>query len=89
MPELETDCGAATLDAARCGWQAVGMIPEPSMSDPRLADLSRRLPELRLLTAPTDLEHYGRDWTRRWAPAPLAIATCASAEVVLGRAPPG
>ena len=82
MPELETDCGAATLDAARCGWQAVGMIPEPSMSDPRLADLSRRLPELRLLTAPADLEHYGRDWTRRWAPAPLAIALPASAEEV-------
>jgi hypothetical protein len=40
------------------------------MSDDRLADLSRRLPELRLLTAPADLEHYGRDWTRRWTPAP-------------------
>ncbi len=44
------------------------------MSDPRLAELSLRLPDLRLLTAPGDLEHYGRDWTRRWTPAPLAIA---------------
>jgi glycolate oxidase subunit GlcD len=58
------------------------MIPEPSMSDPRLVELSRRLPELRLLTAPADLEHYGRDWTRRWDPAPLAIALPASAEEV-------
>ncbi|MBT2143142.1 MULTISPECIES: FAD-binding oxidoreductase [unclassified Rhodanobacter] len=52
------------------------------MSDPRLADLSRRLPDLRLLTAPADLEHYGRDWTRRWVPAPLAIALPASTEEV-------
>jgi FAD/FMN-containing dehydrogenase len=44
------------------------------MSDPRLADLAARLPALRLLTAPAELEHYGRDWTRRWTPAPLAIA---------------
>ena len=52
------------------------------MSDDRLADLSRRLPELRLLTAAADLEHYGRDWTRRWVPAPLAIALPASVEEV-------
>ncbi|CAM5454563.1 FAD-binding oxidoreductase [Rhodanobacter lindaniclasticus] len=52
------------------------------MSDVRLADLSRRLPELRLLTAAADLEHYGRDWTRRWVPAPLAIALPTSAEEV-------
>jgi len=44
------------------------------MSDPRLSELSRRLPDLRLLTAEGDLEHYGRDWTRRWTPTPLAIA---------------
>ena len=44
------------------------------MDDPRLAALRARLPALRLLTAPADLEHYGRDWTRRWTPAPLAIA---------------
>ena len=52
------------------------------MSDDRLADLSRRLPELRLLTAAADLEHYGRDWTRRWTPAPLAIALPTSVEEV-------
>ena len=52
------------------------------MSDDRLADLSRRLPELRLLTAAADLEHYGRDWTRRWTPAPRAIALPASVEEV-------
>ena len=43
------------------------------MSAP-LDDLVRRLPALRLLTGAGDLEHYGRDWTRRWTPAPLAIA---------------
>jgi FAD/FMN-containing dehydrogenase len=44
------------------------------MNDPRLAELARRLPGLQLKTDPGDLEHYGRDWTRRWPPAPLAIA---------------
>ncbi|HXD36939.1 MAG TPA: FAD-binding oxidoreductase, partial [Rhodanobacter sp.] len=52
------------------------------MSDARLADLSRRLPDLRLLTTAGDLEHYGRDWTRRWTPAPLAIALPADTEEV-------
>ena len=33
-----------------------------------------RLPQLHLTTAPADLLHYGRDWTRRWQPAPLAVA---------------
>jgi FAD/FMN-containing dehydrogenase len=54
------------------------------MSPQALADLSSRLPELRLLTEPGDLEHYGRDWTRRWTPAPLAIALPASIEEVQG-----
>ena len=44
------------------------------MTDPRLADLQQSLPDLRLKTDAADLEHYGRDWTRRWTPAPLAIA---------------
>ena len=44
------------------------------MPDPRLSALVRALPGLRLKTDPADLEHYGRDWTRRWTPAPLAIA---------------
>ncbi len=48
------------------------------MTDPRLARLAAALPTLRLLTDPSDCEHYGRDWTRRWMPAPLAIALPAS-----------
>ena len=39
------------------------------MSDPRLTDLLQAVPDLRLKTDPADLEHYGRDWTRRWTPA--------------------
>jgi len=44
------------------------------MSDPRLESLRAAAPGLRLATAPDELLHYGRDWTRRWTPAPLAIA---------------
>lgn len=36
--------------------------------------LAAQLPALKLSTDPGDLEHHGRDWTRRWTPAPLAIA---------------
>jgi FAD/FMN-containing dehydrogenase len=54
------------------------------MSPQALADLSSRLPDLRLSTEPGDLEHYGRDWTRRWTPAPLAIALPGSIEEVQG-----
>ncbi|MGO4776756.1 aldo/keto reductase [Lysobacter sp. 2RAB21] len=46
------------------------------MTDPRLEGLRRDAPDLRLKTDAADLEHYGRDWTRRWTPAPLAIAWC-------------
>jgi FAD/FMN-containing dehydrogenase len=49
-----------------------------------LDDLACRLPGLRLLTDAGDLEHYGRDWTRRWTPAPLAIALPATPEEVQG-----
>jgi FAD/FMN-containing dehydrogenase len=52
------------------------------MNSTALAELSRRLPTLRLLREPAELEHYGRDWTRRWTPAPLAIALPASVEEV-------
>ena len=52
------------------------------MSDPRLTDLLQAVPDLRLKTDPADLEHYGRDWTRRWTPAPLAIALPATVEEV-------
>ncbi|MBL0164019.1 MAG: FAD-binding oxidoreductase [Xanthomonadales bacterium] len=44
------------------------------MSDPRLSRLLERLPQLLLKSEAGDLEYYGRDWTRRWTPAPLAIA---------------
>ena len=52
------------------------------MANPRLESLVNALPSLRLKTEPADLEHYGRDWTRRWTPAPLAIALPASVEEV-------
>jgi FAD/FMN-containing dehydrogenase len=52
------------------------------MSDPRLQALQQAAPDLRLKTEPADLEHYGRDWTRRWTPAPLAIALPGSVEEV-------
>lgn len=52
------------------------------MTDSRLASLRQTVPGLRLKTDPADLEHYGRDWTRRWVPAPLAIALPATVEEV-------
>jgi FAD/FMN-containing dehydrogenase len=52
------------------------------MTDPRLESLLQDCPGLRLTTEPADLEHYGRDWTRRWTPAPLAIALPGSVEQV-------
>ncbi|TAL83507.1 MAG: FAD-binding oxidoreductase [Rhodanobacter sp.] len=52
------------------------------MTDSPVAELRRRQPELRLLTEPAELEHYGRDWTRRWTPNPLAIAFPASVEAL-------
>lgn len=54
------------------------------MTDPRLESLRKALPGLRLLDAPSDLEHYGRDATRRWTPAPLAIAQPADIGEVQG-----
>lgn len=52
------------------------------MTGSPLQSLADAAPALRLLTDPADLEHYGRDWTRRWTPAPLAIALPASVEEV-------
>ena len=57
-------------------------VPAQAPNAAALAELAARLPSLRLLTEPSDLEHYGRDWTRRWTPAPLAIALPASVEEV-------
>jgi FAD/FMN-containing dehydrogenase len=54
------------------------------MSDPRLTELARLLPGLKLSTDPGDLEHHGRDWTRRWTPAPIAIAYPAETAEVQG-----
>lgn len=53
-----------------------------AMTDPRFDSLLQAVPSLRLKTDPADLEHYGRDWTRRWTPAPLAIALPAGNEEV-------
>lgn len=52
------------------------------MTDSRIASLAQSVYGLRLKTEPADLEHYGRDWTRRWTPAPLAVALPASVEEV-------
>jgi FAD/FMN-containing dehydrogenase len=76
-------CGVAAVDLARCRWQAGGPRPDADpMTAAALAELTRRLPALVLKTEPADLEHYGRDWTRRWTPAPLAIALPASNDEV-------
>lgn len=44
------------------------------MPDARVSSLQSAVPGLLIKTDAQDLEHYGRDWTRRWTPAPLAIA---------------
>jgi FAD/FMN-containing dehydrogenase len=54
------------------------------MTDPRLAELIRLIPALKLSLEAGDLEHHGRDWTRRWTPAPLAVAWPASIDEVQG-----
>src|SRR5690606_19199088 len=69
------------------GWHACRLphrLPHLPMTDPRIADLLASVPDLRLKTDAADLEHYGRDWTRRWTPAPLAIALPATVEEVQG-----
>src|SRR5690606_4992436 len=60
----------------------IGPTHGVSMSDPRLVSLGHSIPGLRLETDPSELEHYGRDWTRRWKPAPLAIALPVDVEQV-------
>jgi FAD/FMN-containing dehydrogenase len=63
------------VDLARRRWQAGRPFPDAApMTAAALAELSRRLPALVVKTDAADLEHYGRDWTRRWTPAPLAVA---------------
>jgi len=57
-------------------------MTDPHSSELLLERLRERLPDLRLTTDPADAEHYGRDWTRRWTPAPLAVALPASVDEV-------
>src|SRR5690606_31864343 len=57
-------------------------IPPAMTTDHRLQRLLDAVPDLRLLTEAADLEYYGRDWTRRWMPAPLAIALPATVDEV-------
>lgn len=52
------------------------------MTDSPLSRLSQSLPALVLKTGAEDLAFYGRDWTRRWEPAPLAIALPSSSDEV-------
>ena len=83
MPELCRICGIAALDDCATGWHAaLAVSTQMPMTDSRIAELARQAPELILATAPADLEFYGRDWTRRWTPAPAAIAFPASIEQV-------
>lgn len=51
------------------------------MSD-LIASLRQLLSADRILTDPADLEHYGRDWTRQYPPAPLAVALPETVEEV-------
>lgn len=68
--------------AARHRNRVDGGLYNPRMTDPSIASLQAAVPALRVLTDAADLEHYGRDWTRRWTPAPLAIAFPCSVEDV-------
>ena len=78
-------CQFADAFAALPHWtQRLADVRLAGMSDSALDALRQALPSLRLTTEPADLEHYGRDWTRRWTPAPLAIALPASVEEVQG-----
>lgn len=44
------------------------------MSSEHISALVSMLSPGRVLSDASDLEHYGRDWTRWWSPAPLAVA---------------
>ena len=52
---------------------AGGANPYDTASMHTLDKLRHTIPALRISTEQSDLAHYGRDWTRRWTPAPLAI----------------
>jgi len=59
-------------------------FPDADPMTAPLAELAAQLPHLALKTAPADLEYYGRDWTRRWAPTPLAVAMPGTVDEVRG-----
>ena len=85
MGETSVDYSQNPPALLRCVMLCSGHVqtaPRPSRTDARLASLRAALPGLRLLTDPADLAHYGRDWTRRWTPAPLAIALPATVDEV-------
>lgn len=44
-----------------------------AVSHDLIEQLRNAVPEARVLTEPGDLETYGKDWTRQFAPRPLAI----------------
>jgi len=86
VPDFLTSCCAATsacwTNAHKTGTLSLSPLPNCPMPDARLTALRTAAPDLRLLTDASDLEHYGRDWTRRWTPAPLAIALPSTVEEV-------
>src|SRR5690606_41855317 len=73
--------GRAGPAAGRLGFP---LASNPPMTDPRLESLRPVPPGLQLECGPAELEHFGRDWTRRWTPAPLAIAFPRQAQDVVG-----
>src|SRR5699024_7738021 len=68
MDVRQPSAAAVALDWATCH---PGLVP---MSDNRIQSLVSLLTPDRVLVDGTDLAHYGRDWTRWWTPAPLAVA---------------
>ena len=82
---------AVSEESLALAWRSIAeLLAEPDL-DPsmrrmarkwQVQQLQRAVPGLCLKTAPADLEYYGRDWTRRWTPAPLAIALPCSVQEV-------
>src|SRR5690625_4306952 len=68
------------------GIMAAPFAPEPkreSMAASPVIDALRELVgDRRLLTDPDALQQYGRDWTRAWGPAPLAVVLPESVDEV-------
>lgn len=47
-----------------------------------IADLKNLVDDGKVLTDPADLDAYGKDWTRQYAPRPLAIVLPKTTEQV-------